>query len=255
MLVKTLDPMKNDAAQHPTTPQRLLLLDTCGAESSLALAIDGIIASELTLPARSASADLLQAITKLLERAGIGKHQLTAIGVVSGPGSFTGVRVGLAAAKGLCEGFNIPLAAVSRLAVLASAAAEDLAAFDAGRGELYLRDRDGEERLISIAELLQLATTRSIAVTEPKLAELLAAELDCRNHPPAINQPVNGGEGVPTVPVSPTLHTLHASDALPLVQACLAAGGSNVADIDANYVRGEAQIYARQPRSSAAGVA
>ncbi len=69
---------------------------------------------------------------------------LVAIAVVTGPGSFTGVRIGLAAAKGLAEARNVPLLAMSRLAVLAQAVRARTAAprvatvLDAGRSDLYL---------------------------------------------------------------------------------------------------------------------
>ncbi len=68
--------------------------------------------------------------------------ELDAVGVVGGPGSFTGVRSGMAVAKGFCEAAALRLAVVSRLEVLADAAAlkDGLAVLDAGRGELYVRD-------------------------------------------------------------------------------------------------------------------
>jgi tRNA threonylcarbamoyladenosine biosynthesis protein TsaB len=67
---------------------------------------------------------------------------------VNGPGSFTGVRVGLAAVKGLAESAQIPVVAVSRLEVLAAKSGVQSAALDAHRHEVFLRlgSLDGHER-------------------------------------------------------------------------------------------------------------
>ena len=63
-----------------------------------------------------------------------GLRELAAVVVVHGPGSFTGVRVGLSAAKGLCEAGGVPLIAVSRLALLAGVSMERGGACGAGCG-------------------------------------------------------------------------------------------------------------------------
>jgi tRNA threonylcarbamoyladenosine biosynthesis protein TsaB len=94
------------------------------------------------LPGRTASERLVAAIKELTVSSGVNLGSLDALGVVHGPGSFTGMRVGLSAAKGLCEALGVPLIAVSRLAVLAQLAdapqgARVHALLDAGRGEFY----------------------------------------------------------------------------------------------------------------------
>ena len=58
---------------------------------------------------------------------------------MNGPGSFTGVRVGLSAVKGLAEGTDVPVVALSRLEVLSRKSGVPSAALDAHRGEVYLR--------------------------------------------------------------------------------------------------------------------
>jgi tRNA threonylcarbamoyladenosine biosynthesis protein TsaB len=123
---------------------RLLLgIDTCGPTGSVALGRlagrDLEILGQTELEGRSYSATLVAAVGALLRGAEVELHQLGGIVAVNGPGSFTGVRVGLAAVKGLAEGAGIPVVAISRLAVLARKSGVPSAALDAHRGEVFLR--------------------------------------------------------------------------------------------------------------------
>ena len=107
-------------------PGWLLGVDTCGPTGSVALArLDGAmleILGQTELAGRSYSATLVAAASELLEEHGLILGAICAIVAVNGPGSFTGVRVGLSAVKGLAEPGGIPVAVVSRLAVLANKA-------------------------------------------------------------------------------------------------------------------------------------
>lgn len=120
------------------------------------------VGSEVTQEALSAGGgharDLLTAIEAVLGRAAIGAESLRGIGVAVGPGSFTGVRVGMATAKGLGFALDIPVEGLSTLEALARATADAASGashlcpvLDAGRGEIYaalFRVRDGAvERL------------------------------------------------------------------------------------------------------------
>jgi len=100
---------------------------------------------------------LVEAVKDVLSQNGVELRQVSCIVVVNGPGSFTGVRVGVSAAKGLAEAAQIPVTSVSRLEVLASLAAVTSSALDAHRHELYLRlgeqGRPGRELLAGIREL------------------------------------------------------------------------------------------------------
>jgi len=147
----------------------LLALNTCGNTASVALGVAGAGAQEIKILAttelavRTYSARLIPEIAALLESRQATMRDIEAIVVVNGPGSFTGIRVGLSTAKGLAEGSGIPLLAVSRLALLAGAAGlpHVLAAVDAGRGEYYVGEyRDGEklgEMLLSGEETVAMA--------------------------------------------------------------------------------------------------
>jgi len=142
----------------------VLGLDTCGAEASLVLArltASGIEpVGEAVLAARTAGSLLTSALRDLLAAAGIKPADLRAIAVVRGPGSFTGMRIGLSAAKALSEAAGVPLVAVSRLAVLAAVTEAGYVALDAGRGNLYLRGEQGHARDGDGAEAGPSATLR-----------------------------------------------------------------------------------------------
>jgi len=162
----TLQP---DPAASSRRTLLLLGIDTCGPSGSVALGrlaapvSDGAveIVGEIQLEGRSYSATLVVAVGELLGRADAAVRELGCIVAVNGPGSFTGVRVGLSAVKGLAEAAQIPVAAVSRLEVLAWKAGTSASALDAHRGEVFLRvERPG----FGPAELL--AGVRELAAIE-----------------------------------------------------------------------------------------
>jgi tRNA threonylcarbamoyladenosine biosynthesis protein TsaB len=161
---------------------RFLLIDTCGSEGSVALAdtkrAATVVAMEV-LPGRTASERLVPAVRRVMEASGWRLGDLTAVVVVHGPGSFTGVRVGLSAAKGLSEAGAVPLIAVSRLALLAAAGGEGVvdAVLDAGRGEFYFGEYAGRECLreaLLTGEEVMAAAKERVVVCEAKVAEALA---------------------------------------------------------------------------------
>ena len=119
----------------------LLGLDTSGAVTSLVLvtpSADDLF--ERSLPAASLpSESLVQGIAEMLSAASLSGPSLRGIVVGIGPGSFTGLRVGLATAKGLAMAAQVPLYPVSSLAVLAASAGPGYVApiLDARRGEVF----------------------------------------------------------------------------------------------------------------------
>lgn len=123
---------------------RVLAMDTCGAEATVALGVVSEarveVLCERRLPGRSASERLVGTVRECLGEAGWRPGEVEAVVVVHGPGSFTGVRVGVSAAKGLVEATGAGLVAVSRLEVMASSvwgSGRVWAVLDAGRGEMY----------------------------------------------------------------------------------------------------------------------
>jgi tRNA threonylcarbamoyladenosine biosynthesis protein TsaB len=123
----------------------LLAIDTSGRLGSIALARgheDGScdVIEVVPLAGGTFSAQLVPQVAALLSKHAFTKHDIDAFAAASGPGSFTGLRVGLAAIKALAEILGKPIAAVSLLEVLAlagGAKGKVRAALDAGRGEVY----------------------------------------------------------------------------------------------------------------------
>lgn len=109
----------------------------------------------IELPAASVPSEFVaQSISQELERAGCSAHELKAIVVGLGPGSFTGLRVGLATVKGLAIGANVPLVGVSSMAMRAATAGRGLTAIalDARREQIFaaLYDVDENSRVTAL---------------------------------------------------------------------------------------------------------
>ena len=121
----------------------LLVIETATAACSAALLSDGgdVIDERYELVGRGHAERLVPMIAELL-----GPRRPDSILVDCGPGSFTGVRVGLAAAHGLAIGWKVPLAGFSSLALLAAAsgAGEVAAALQGGHGELFVQSYGGD---------------------------------------------------------------------------------------------------------------
>jgi tRNA threonylcarbamoyladenosine biosynthesis protein TsaB len=159
----------------------LLAIDTCGPSGSVALGRRGNpetggiveVLGQIELEGRSYSATLVAGVGELLVRAGVQLRDLRGIVAVNGPGSFTGVRVGLSAVKGLAEPAQIPVVAVSRLEVLGWKATTLWAALDAHRQEVFLRAGGPG---LETRELL--AGTRELAAIDPAGARVAVCEED-----------------------------------------------------------------------------
>ena len=101
----------------------LLIIDTALEEAIIALGKDGKIVAELSNKETHSHASFIQvAIDTVLERQQMAMTELDAIAVTIGPGSYTGLRVGLATAKGIAYALQKPLIGLSTLSALATAA-------------------------------------------------------------------------------------------------------------------------------------
>jgi len=140
---------------------QILAIDTASPTPAVSLLAGGALFEE-TLPSdRRSSEELLPAIARVLAAAKTRLADCTRLAVCSGPGSFTGIRIGLATAWGLSRSSGIPVEAVSTLecmaeTVLSSTSGPErvAAALDAGRGELVVERfalGSGESRARSLA--------------------------------------------------------------------------------------------------------
>lgn len=200
---------------------------------ALARPAGGCVA-ETVLDPRAASLSLVGAIRSLLVQNSLAFYDLAGVGVVNGPGSFTGVRIGLALAKGLCEATDVPLAVVSRLEVLADVGPPGaICLSSAGRDAMYVGTVQGgvlRERTLRDDQVQELRRGASVVVDSAQLVTRLA------------------GSG----PVKQV--DLSAIDAFRPVLRQFAEGGSDVASTDANYLRDEATIYRRvDPEATSMG--
>lgn len=162
----------------------ILAIDTSGRSGSVALARGDAeyfeVLQTADLTGGMYSAQLIPAVTKLLEFCRAGKHDLDAFAVASGPGSFTGLRVGLSAVKGLAEILNKPIAAVSVLETIAAASDQSgrvIAALDAGRKEIYVGEFDvrGGRSAVVRESLLSQAQFSALLEAHPG-AELITPD-------------------------------------------------------------------------------
>jgi tRNA threonylcarbamoyladenosine biosynthesis protein TsaB len=195
-----------------------------------------VVASE-SLPHGGGSAEIIGAIQRVVADAGCALAELNGVGVVSGPGSFTGVRVGMAAAKGLAEAAELRMIVVSRLMVLAEAAAlvDGYVVLDAGRGEFYAMEMKdchaGPEQLVDLAFLHAEARGREVVVAEERVVSRLS-------------------ENAPEILLR--LQPLRASDALEPLLRMYRSVAQEMSLADATYVRRESDIY--KPKSNVGNV-
>ena len=211
----------------------IVAIDTSGRKGSVALCRGDADNFEVpglkVIEGGTYSARLVPSIAELLYDSGVTKFQIEGVVVVDGPGSFTGLRVGLSTAKALCEAFEKPLATVSMLEALAiTHGREDetvTTVLDAGRGEVYL----GEYRIAAHrAELQQ----ESIGKLTDFLAQL-----------PALRSRVI--TTLAKLEDATVVEALHA-DAIARIglQKLLARDTADPASLDANYIRrSDAELF------------
>jgi tRNA threonylcarbamoyladenosine biosynthesis protein TsaB len=165
----------------------ILAADTSGKDGSLAVVRFEAGASHtlelVSLEGGNFSAQLVPQISGLLSKHGLAKSDIGGFAVAAGPGSFTGLRVGLAAIKALAEILGKPIAAVSLLEAVARAPGREgnvLAALDAGRGEIYCGEYEIQglsatlisQQLLTGAEFVERAANCVVATPEARIADV-----------------------------------------------------------------------------------
>lgn len=215
----------------------ILALDTTAEAGSLALRSDGELIAEMALCSREGFAHLIfPAIERLLADSGMRLDQIDCFAAASGPGAFTGIRVGLSTVKGLAEALGKRAAGISNLRAMSSCGKSERRAViaDARRGEIFgaLYDAKGEaispEIVAKFADWLEmLSPPKEFIVPAGSSFRALLAETRFRE-----------------VPMLDAPRRLAAAIAL-CAEHDLAAGRlPEVAALDANYVRrSDAELF------------
>lgn len=133
---------------------RILAIDTATEACSVALWNDGAVLAQFEISPREHTQRILPMVQSVLTEAGISLQQLDALAFGRGPGSFTGVRIGVGIAQGLALGAELPVIGVSTLNTMAqgvfrlTGSTQVLTAIDARMGEIYwgqyVRNQKGE---------------------------------------------------------------------------------------------------------------
>jgi tRNA threonylcarbamoyladenosine biosynthesis protein TsaB len=162
---------------------RLLAFDTAqGALSAAILDGERVLAHRFEVRTRGHAETLMPLIEAVLAEAALTPADIEALAVTIGPGTFTGLRVGLAAARGLALARALPLVGVTTLeAIAAPVDAEGgeviAAAFDARRGEIYLQTFDAAHAPLSQPAIVSLDEAPSHLVGRAFVAVGTGAEL------------------------------------------------------------------------------
>lgn len=211
---------------------RILAVDTTSDFGSLALIEDGVTVEEVLLHSTDGFGHLLfPQLEQLLIRHEWTLESVDAFGGAAGPGSFTGVRVGLAATKGLADVLGKPVVAVSNLRAIASQGSHPLRAalIDARRGEIYGAVYDengilvGQEVVMKFPEWLTALPSGPIEFLSQSASPFAAL--------------VNG-------PYTEVPRALAAAIGLIASAELAKDGGRDALEIDANYVRrSDAELF------------
>lgn len=151
----------------------ILQINTAFSEASIAISCNGELLLEMRNPDQYDHAAFLQpAILELCTKTNIPLNELDAVSVVNGPGSYTGLRVGLASAKGICYALNIPLICINTLEWMAVGNASNnhewvCAMIDARRNEVFTALYDQNGKLLMPATAMVLGENSF----EPELEE------------------------------------------------------------------------------------
>ena len=217
----------------------VLGVDTSWKQGSIALVRDGKVLGTAPLEGGTFSAQLVPQIARLLSDTGLKKTDLDGLSVVSGPGSFTGLRVGLAAVKALAEILHKPIAATTVLEamVLGHGEAGRIAAvMEAGRGEVFL----GEYEVGRRGQTLHAAPLRELVVGRTEAAVVLQGSTVICCEPAVAAMLQKAG-------LSPIEIARPDSAAIARIGAEKIAAGQTVSpeQLDADYIRrSDAEIFA-----------
>ena len=223
----------------------ILAIDTATQVSSVAVLKEGRLLAELTMQGKlTHSETLLPHIEQVLKMAAVAKEELTGIAVSNGPGSFTGLRIGLAAAKAMSYVLGIPLVGVSTLQALAyqlpAPGVRVMCLLDAQKGNAYVESYRWENNSLQVVDSVQVAKITDIVAACANMNEQVILLGD------AVQKKVAGKLELPAnVSVAPPHIVMPRAACVAILgQAKLLAGETdNVMDLEPVYIRrSEAEV-------------
>jgi tRNA threonylcarbamoyl adenosine modification protein YeaZ len=157
----------------------ILAFDTSAAHCAAALLCgDRLVAATLEPMEKGQAERLMPLLEELLAKGGIGWRDLAAIGVGTGPGNFTGVRIAVSAARGLALALKVPAIGVTRFEAAAFGLPRPLAVVeDARRGEAYVQEFSPEAKPAHIALLADLPGVLDMPLVGSGAASVMGAEV------------------------------------------------------------------------------
>lgn len=219
-------------------------MDTTGPTGGIALVDEAGVIEEVLLTSPDGFAHVIFGeIDALLRRNNLSIHDMHGFATASGPGSFTGVRVGITAAKGLAEATGKPLVAVSNLQALASFGTGEFRApvIDARRGEVYGGVYNAKIEIVQDEAVIRLDAW--LAGLTIHYADL---EFVTQSGPLQVTFPENN----PPISVTPAPEALAGAIGRIALARFRDGRTDDIAALDANYVRrSDAELLWREPHS------
>jgi tRNA threonylcarbamoyladenosine biosynthesis protein TsaB len=219
---------------------KLLALDSATAACSAACWSQGEVVAQSVETCSGRQAEILMPmVRRVMREAALDYEALDLIAVTSGPGSFTGVRIGLATARGLALAAGLPLAGITTLQALAAAPPEEerrgriiLAALDARRGQIYAQffDQEGAALAEAFAAAAESLPTRLAQLGGGEAGEILLV-----------------GSGAELAAQALDGHARRLSASPPHPQAAVIAAYMGARDFDASGAATVAPFYLREP--------
>ena len=217
---------------------KILALDAATEACSAALQFDGEVIHRFEVAPQQHSQKLLPFVDELLAEAGIKLQQLDGLAYGQGPGSFTGVRIGVAITQGLAFGADLPVVGVSSLATMAqqviseNSAEQVVTAIDARMAEIYLGYYRNQNGLATLMEQERVLKPDEIQPLQQMTAKAFSAGTGWVTYPEVLSAKFAISDGQVELP--------NAKFMLPLAEALFSANASTDAEhAQPNYVRDE----------------
>lgn len=220
---------------------KILTIDTCAEPSSIAIQVDGAAPEVIALPQGWRSSMVQEEITKLLSRHGMHSKDIDGYGVTTGPGTFTGVRIGLTVVKALAEVHQKPIIPMSTLELIALAARNAdkehtrfAAVMDARRGQVFgaAYEMNGEEVRVAVEETVGSLANFLERVREQGLQDACVCGVDLTAYLPELEK--QGWKDCNTITVAAQLAGILAEETAVRLKR---GEGKSPLEVDANYVR------------------